>query len=209
MSAAPGTAKPARASQARQKHIAKPGTAKPGRRLFFALWPDDGLRIELHRVARKAVRLCRGQPVPARNYHLTLAFLGNVAAALFEPIVAAARDVPLPPLVLELDRFGWFPGPQVFWLGPAETPVALAEHAAALWDRMTALGVARDPRTVPSRLNVHLTLCRQVQRLPELPPPEPVTWRAADFVLVESVTDPAGARYEVVARLAGAGAGGR
>ena len=53
-------------------------------RLFFALWPDGDTRKAINGLARPAVRRAGGRPVPARHFHMTLAFLGEVPEALFE-----------------------------------------------------------------------------------------------------------------------------
>ena len=47
-------------------------------RLFFALWPDADTRERVANAAA-ALRLTEGaRPVPQRNFHLTLAFVGAV-----------------------------------------------------------------------------------------------------------------------------------
>ena len=176
------------------------------RRLFFALWPDTGTRAALARETRKAVRRCGGRPVPPANYHLTLAFLGNQPVDLFDAIVAAAATVRAAPFELTLERYGHWPKPRVFWIGPSpvsseEAATALsapAGLAAQLWDRLEVLGLRREPR--PFR--AHVTLARKVAALPEVPPPDPLIWKASSFALVESVTEQSGAVYAVAREFA-------
>jgi 2'-5' RNA ligase len=177
-------------------------------RLFFALWPDGDTRKAINGLARPAVRRAGGRPVPATHFHMTLAFLGQVPEALFEDIVAAgnraALEWPARGIALELDRFGYWPKPRVFWLGASDTPRALTALAERLWDALGRLDIARDPKP----LVPHVTLCRKVQRAPGLANPRPVHWHAAGFALVESVTAQAGAEYTVVARFPGESSGG-
>lgn len=165
------------------------------RRLFFALWPDDATREALRRATRAVVRRCGGRPVSPDNYHITLAFLGNVADEHFDAIVTAAHGVPLDPLALTLERYGYYPVPQVLWIGPAETPEDLRRLSRGLWSAMAPAGLAPDPRP----FHAHLTLARKVSTEPELVPPRPLAWPVDGFALVESETDPRGARYKVVA----------
>lgn len=169
------------------------------KRLFFALWPDEKARGAIARASRTAVRRCGGRPVPAENYHITLAFLGDVAAPLYTDIVAAGRAASarfaLCPLELRLDRFGYWPGPRVFWLGASENPPALSALAAALRTGAETLGIPGENRA----FHAHVTLCRKVQRAPNTDPPQ-LTWRASGFTLVESVTAESGAQYTVVER---------
>lgn len=168
------------------------------RRLFFALWPDDGTREALRRATRALVRHCGGRPVPARNFHLTLAFLGNVPDEQIDAVHAAGRACALDPLTLLLDRFGYFPAPQVLWLGPTAAPEALGRLAADLDRALAGAGLPADARP----FHPHLTLARKVQSPPELRRPRPVEWPLAGFSLLESQTDSAGARYRVLADFA-------
>jgi len=187
---APGDPTPGRGPAPRPA----PRTARgPTRRLFFALWPDADTRAGLAAATRKAVRRSGGRPVPPDNFHVTLAFLGNQPAALFEDIVLAGAAVPERPLELVLDRFGYFDRPRVFWLGAGGATAELARLAVEIWDHVEPLGIARDTRA----FKAHLTLARKVARLPEVPPPAPVVWRASGFSLIESVTAQEGARYRV------------
>jgi len=170
---------------------ASPPTRRPTRRLFFALWPDATTRAALTQGTRKAVRRSGGRPVPPYNYHITLAFLGNQPEALFDDIVCAGSNVAAAPVELTLDRFGYFPKPRVFWIGSTERPPEPGRLAGELWDRMEELGLRRDQRP----FQAHVTLARKVAALPEVPPPNPLIWRASSFALIESVTEPQGAVY--------------
>lgn len=166
------------------------------RRLFFALWPDDPLRLALERATRTAVRRAGGRPVPPRNYHITLAFLGNQPAELFDDILAAGRRITAPPMALLLDTFHWWPKPRVFWFGPRKFPPALPRLSADLWAQMETLGLSRDRRP----LQPHVTLARKVQSRPELAAPKPVPWPVRGFALIESISGDPGPEYSVVAR---------
>ena len=75
----------------------------PPLRIFFALWPDAGARDALSALARDTAAQTGGRAPSAGNLHLTLAFLGDVAAARIAalhalgPAVAAA----VPPFTLD------------------------------------------------------------------------------------------------------------
>ena len=166
------------------------------RRLFFALWPDEAIRHALVRATRTAVRRAGGRPVPAHNYHITLAFLGNQPTHLFDEIVAAGRCITAPPVELWLDTFHCWPRPRVFWFGPGKFPPALAQLSADLWTQMEILGLSRDRRA----LQPHVTLARKVQRLPDLAAPRAVSWPVRMFALIESISGDPGPKYSVVAR---------
>lgn len=134
--------------------------------------------------------------MPAQNYHVTLAFLGNVAAGLYPQILDAAAEIVPPAGEFSLDRIGYWPRSKVLWLGTSEPVAELARVSVALWDRLEPLGLARDSRA----FRTHLTLARKVSRPPaQQAPDRPLLWMLRGFVLVESITDPQGARYSVAA----------
>jgi 2'-5' RNA ligase len=172
------------------------------RRLFFALWPDAGTRERLAHATRKAVRHSGGRPVAVDNLHATVAFLGRVPEERLEAVQAAGAAAACPPFALRLDGIEFWPRPQVL-VATAATPPAAVSLAERLWAGVEPLGIERDFRP----LRIHVTLARKVQKpAPGLAMP-PVDWQVPELALVESVTDPAGARYAVVARWPLAGGG--
>ena len=145
----------------------------PNRRLFFALWPDETTRGALAEFTREAVRRSGGRRVPAENFHVTLAFLGDQPATLFDAIVRVGAAIVATPFELTLNRFGYWPKPRAFWIGPTETPPALARLADDLWDGMEALGLPREQRL----FKPHVTLARKVTAVPEVARPDSSRWR--------------------------------
>jgi 2'-5' RNA ligase len=163
------------------------------RRLFFALWPSDAIRAALTDACRPALHACAGRVVPARHYHVTLAFLGNQPAHQVEQLATMAA-VTSPEFELVLDRFGHWLGSHVLWIGPHQCPAGLATLVMQIRVALDELGVSFDSHD----FKAHLTLARKVRALPELEGPTPVHWPVSSFVLVESVTTPAGPGYQVV-----------
>lgn len=163
------------------------------RRLFFALWPDAATRKAIREATKGAVRQAGGRAVPVDNLHLTLAFLGAQPESRLVPIRAAAEALEPPRGELELARLGRFKGAGVLWLGPDRTSSELRAFVGALREALEPLGVARERRA----FTAHLTLARKARRSPSFSP-RPVVWRYAGFALVESITDPRGARYKIL-----------
>lgn len=168
----------------------------PTRRLFFALWPDAATRRAIEKTVRPAVKKAGGRPVVPRNYHITLVFLGAVVADRCDEVCAVARNIPYDAFDLTLDQFGYWPRPRILWLGSGTTPAALYALVESIWTAMVELGFERERRI----FKPHVSLCRKLHKAPELAAPAPVVWPVSDFALVESDTDPRGARYTVVAR---------
>jgi RNA 2',3'-cyclic 3'-phosphodiesterase len=165
-------------------------------RLFFALWPDEPVRDALGAAARPLLENCAGKPVPSRNYHLTLAFLGAVDAERVEGRRAAAAEVRAEPFDLVMDCHGHWARPQVAWLGCRHPPEAAARLASAAWAALEPLGFQPEERPfVP-----HLTVLRRCRACAWPGPVTPAEWPVRDFALVSSVTRPTGADYTVIQR---------
>lgn len=169
-------------------------------RLFFALWPQAGLR---RRIVAATTRLeadhrTGGRRLRPEHFHLTLRFLASFAPvpeSLVDAAIAAAGDVRVPAFELSLDRAGTFGGKRVRWLGPSCAPPGLG----ALWQ---ALGLALDGRNVPcetgpeSAWTPHVTILRGLRRALPASAIPPLSWTADGFVLIRSQSSDPG--YEVL-----------
>lgn len=169
-------------------------TDGPTLRLFFGLWPDDALRESVAELARRVLRGVKARPVGAAQYHLTLAFIGNVAESRLPEVIAAAVDVEFAPGRLELDRLGYFRRSRTLWLGPSATPAGLSELAHGLNSRLSAAGLPADRRP----LRAHLSLARNVAVPPRLAEVPALDWRWQSFHLICSDTRPTAAVYTVI-----------
>ena len=129
---------------------------------------------------------------------MTLAFLGSVNAALLPEIRAAAADMQMPGFEFSLDEVGFWARPRVVVIQPSSFPRELPELVNALWQALEPLQLTGNPGA-GGLYRPHVTVARKA--LPaELVLETPVHWTVRDFCLVSSVTDPAGARYEPLAR---------
>ncbi len=172
---------------------------EPVRRLFFALWPDQGLRLQLDestRHARRKLGKAGARMVDTANIHITLAFLGNVPNEQYRCVARSAGRVQAGSFDLLLDRWGFFRRAQVFYLAPAAVPGGLERLVGQLWDVAESCGLKPDPRPYQP----HLTLARKVTARLDLPALESVLWTPADFVLVSSETRSSGPVYQVLQR---------
>lgn len=168
-------------------------------RLFFALWPGEGVRASLSAAAGglRSAHPVRGRWLAPQRYHLTLRFLGDCDGARESAALRAGAMVRAAGFDLAIDRAGSFGGRSIpWWLGCGQLPPALRGLADALDAalRLTGLGVQPGPAFVP-----HVTVLRDAQaRLPDLPI-APVSWPVRDFVLVHSVPG-SQSGYHVLAR---------
>ena len=161
------------------------------RRVFFALWPDEGTRTAIARASRDAVRHCGGKPTPRSNLHITLAFLGPITEDDLARVEALTPPTAAP-FEIVLDRLELWQRAHVLWVGPSSTPEPLLALERELWDRLVDLGFSRERRPyVP-----HVTLARKAQAARGAV--EPVHWRVDRMALVESKTGPRSSRYTVL-----------
>lgn len=169
------------------------------RRLFFALWPDEHIRAEIHHwLTHNGIR--GGLPHCPDNLHITLCFLGTVDADQQLVLEAGADALETPPAFhFELDLSGYWPKPRVLWLGCSQPPMKLDELAQQLRAVMAASGLVPESRPfVP-----HLTVLRKLSPPVVLPPvSQPIPWHAREFVLAWSQSTNEGVRYRVLRRWA-------
>lgn len=168
-------------------------------RLFFALWPDDGLREGL---ARRLPNLLGDYPCRAQRpdqWHVTLEFIGNVAAERLDSLHAAAVDAHwalAAPAELRFDRLERWPRPEVLCLTATDVPPTLCALVDSLRASLARHGF--EPEQRPFR--PHLTLARKARQPVVARPVMPLRWSVGDLVLVRSVAETTGSRYEPLAR---------
>ena len=177
---------------------------EPRQRLFFALWPDGGVRSVLGQTATGLLGK-RIKRVPDANLHITLAFAGAVTAPVRGCLEAAADEIRCSAFELCIDHVGYWPGPRIFWIGPAHTPPALWSLAGQLRTALEDCGLQAEARPYQP----HITLARKISPADVTRrgsrPVEPVHWSIRRFCLLASVTGPRAASYHVLASWALAG----
>jgi RNA 2',3'-cyclic 3'-phosphodiesterase len=158
-------------------------------RLFFALWPDVDATTLLESVAAQLHIKSPGRLVHSRNYHVTLAFIGEVVESRLAVLRQIGGSLRVPRCSIAFDSLEFWPESQVVVAAAQENPPGLLK----LWTQLhDALGL---PRT---RLRAHVTLARKVAQAPVLQAMSSVTSRATSFSLVRSETGGAESAYTVV-----------
>jgi RNA 2',3'-cyclic 3'-phosphodiesterase len=174
------------------------GTLEPTARLFVGVWPPSEVSAVLSSLERPALDAVRW--TTAEQWHVTLAFLGNVAVTAIDDVGAAivhatARAAARPEARL---------GPSTRRVGRSVlcVPVRGVDELAA---RVRgALGELFPDAGLEGPFNGHLTLARSRGRrtLPASLAGAPVEacWRVGEVDLVRSELDPSGARYTTLVR---------
>jgi 2'-5' RNA ligase len=162
-------------------------------RLFFALWPDDRVRVKLAAYARAAHERTGGRIMRPDGLHITLAFLGDVDAVRLDSLCTIAASVAVRPFDWMLDEAGFWRHNRIVWVGATVVPPQLASLVADLRAALQVGGFAFDGKPfVP-----HATLIRKGAPPRDVPALVPIPWRVTRFVLLKSVPTEEGSRYEV------------
>ena len=185
-------------------------------RLFVGIDIDEAIRESLVRyVARLQCRVPEVRFVSARNYHVTLKFLGETTKV--DEVREALRKVKISQFEIALRGTGFFPterAPRIFWAG-IHAGDELRELATAVSWMLADLGFEAEASFKP-----HLTLARSGSGRPKPKPGDKVepllkrvhevitaepeaefgTMTAREFCLFESKLLPTGAQYSKVER---------
>lgn len=168
-------------------------------RLFFAL-PlalDTALRISDWRDRHAP---CDARPVPAANFHVTLAFAGELPERAVESLCEATdnwfRSHHVKAGCMLLDRVGYWAKPGIFWMGPTVYDDALADLARKLQRLVVSAGARRERRD----WEPHITLYRGCSLAPPAPDSAPAILCHYDLIcLFESRRQRKGMIYDSVA----------
>ena len=163
-------------------------------RLFFAAAPESATRERIA-AAAGAIRL---EPsvrlVPRTNYHMTLAFIGEVAAAAMPVLRQIGGAQRAAAFALRFDAYEYWPKPEVIVGAARQIPPAL--HG--LWQQLHRDLAAEHWALDPKRLRPHVTLANKVSQAPVFPAMQPIEWVVRDFCLMRSDSSSSGSAYTVV-----------
>jgi len=163
-------------------------------RAFFGLSPDANTKSAIE-AWRNEVFPCLDGPVPAANFHVTLAFLGNVSGKQLDNIKRLVDEMPsVTAFDISLNQLGHWAKPRAFWLGCEQTATAhllLAKHIHEIGNKSGLELQNRD-------YIAHLTLARKCKISPPTPLfPVKFKCHVDQFHLFESVSGPQGVYYPI------------
>jgi 2'-5' RNA ligase len=179
----------------------------PDPRLFFALWPDEAMQAALagavSAIVREAVEVDGGRAVPAKNFHLTLAFLGAVPLGRVDVLMnVAARCAEAfsgDPLSITLDTVEHWRKPQVLVATSSRSVPDAIDLASALTRSLTEETFVPDLKP----FHAHATFARKVRRVTrDIQMPAPVHWSFTHLHLIESRSGADSSAYSSVEKWA-------
>jgi RNA 2',3'-cyclic 3'-phosphodiesterase len=167
------------------------------RRLFFALWPTDAVRAQLAAAAQPHAAL--GRVIPARNLHVTVVFLGAVAAQRVAGVQETASVVQKltfdGKFLLHLDAMEIWRRSNLICLTAKQAPPQLLTLVERLRAGLRERGFGlREHET----FRPHVTLVRDIARAAAVAAVAPVQWPVDSLALVESKVGQRGSEYTVL-----------
>ena len=168
-------------------------------RLFFAVFPDAETRVHIAAAARALELAGRARVVTAENYHMTLAFLGEVPDLKLATVRKVGSTLRARGFAVRFDAYEYWPQAKVIVAAAREVPASLQ----TLWQQLQASLAKHHPvRHHPARdqkpLKPHVTIARKVRHAPLLQTMAPFSWKMQEFSLVRSDTGGAVSLYTVV-----------
>jgi 2'-5' RNA ligase len=92
-------------------------------RAFLGLSPDANTKLAIDTWRNKALPNLETL-VHADNFHVTLAFLGNVTSEQLEVIIRLIDEMPkITDFDVSLNLLGYWPKPKAFWLGCQQSTI--------------------------------------------------------------------------------------
>jgi len=164
------------------------------KRLFFALWPDHRQRDRLRDFIGPVAKLVEGRAVERRNWHVTLAYIGEFPEHLVPSLLQAASRIEMAPFRLRFDKLEFWPRPKI---AAAVTPNVPGE-LQALVQQLNHVLLGADVIVEERTYRPHITVVRnarpfETQRMAQS---AEILWDR--FRLIESVSEPGGVTYRPV-----------
>ncbi len=132
------------------------------------------------------------RPVRARNYHLTLSFLGDITPQQLERMEEQLQSYSAPVIDISLDDTGFWPNNGILWLGSRAASPELTELAGFCTRVANRAGI----KVSKKPYHAHLTLARNLTLPPPPPLVEPEFQLQCDrLLLLQSLFDKSGVRY--------------
>ena len=152
-------------------------------RLFFAVLPPPEVR---NGIAAAAIHLsmdAKSALVRPDNYHMTLAFVGEVPAAQLATVREIGASQRTCSFTVRFDAYEYWPEAAILVAAAREIPSTLTR----LWERIHAGLASHQLARKPELLRPHVTIARKVLQAPVLQAMSAFGWKAQTFNLMQSI----------------------
>jgi len=163
-------------------------------RAFFGLSPDIKTKLAIEVWRNKAFPHFDA-PVPSINFHVTLAFLGQISPKQLDALCESVNQIDqIHAFEVSLNQVGYWSKPKALWLGCKNTQDSHRQLAKILSKISHSVGLQLPKQDYIA----HLTLARKCLVSPPAALIEPTfSWYNAEFHLYESVSGKKGVSYHI------------
>lgn len=158
-------------------------------RLFFALLPGVDVATQLENVAARIPVNDSGRLVSKKNFHLTVAFVGEVADTRLDTVRRIGQSLRAACFTVVLDSMEFWSQSQALVAAARIVPPGLYGFSRQLRDALAL------PET---RFFAHVTLARKVAQAPGPQAMSPIVWRPTRVALIRSDTGGKESAYTVL-----------
>lgn len=162
------------------------------KRLFFALWPNDRQRDQLRNVISPVAKLVEGTAIYRGDWHVTLAFLGDVEEGCIPDLRKVAESIAVEPFRLRFDRAEFWPRPKVAVLVAPVIPGELDDVVTSLHKKLADARLLLEEQ---QRFRPHITFVRNARPFETQRLAQPMTVEWSGFELIESAPGRGGRTY--------------
>ena len=163
-------------------------------RAFFGLSPDIKTKLAIEGWRNKVFPHF-DTPVPAANFHVTLAFLGKISPKQLDALCESVNQIDqIHAFDVSLNQIGYWSKPKALWLGCKNTQNTHRQLAKILYQISHSVGLQLPKQDYIA----HLTLARKCSVNPPAALISPTfSWHNAEFHLYESVSGKKGVSYHI------------
>ena len=136
-------------------------------------------------------KLVEGRTIDRRNWHITLAYIGEFPENRIDEMFDAKQAITVEPFRLRFDRLEFWARPRVAALVAPTVPSELEELVEALKQRMSFAGLEPEQRTY----RPHVTVVRNARPFETQRLAQAAVMEWSSFELVESVSEAGGVTY--------------
>jgi RNA 2',3'-cyclic 3'-phosphodiesterase len=156
--------------------------------------PDGDTRQCLTVAARTLKLDASARPVPAENYHMTLAFVGEVLESQLTPLLKVGRSQRARGFTVRFGAYEYWPKSQVLVAAALDFPASLEQ----LWRQIHTDLAQHNLALKFEHFRPHVTIARKVPQAPVLQAMSAFEWKVQAFTLMQSNTAGARSVYTVV-----------
>ncbi len=172
------------------------------RRLFFALplsaeqkqQVSDFTLHNLHDDSNLNSNI--GKPVSSNNYHITLAFIGQVTDEQYRQLVELGDKIFAPFCQFNADFIGYWSKPKVLYLGAEKVPETIKQLQLMLLSELEKFPQINERFHPPKIFKPHITLYRKAKYLVGVDEFGEMVFHFERFCLFESISTNQGVIYK-------------